>query len=656
MRLAQIRIQNFRSFDDETINLDPYTCLVGPNGTGKSTILTALNVFFRNASSAASSVSNLCKEDFHHQDTSRPARITLTFNDLSQEAKEDFKHYCRQDKLVVFSQAKWADSEGGAEVKQHGSRLVMQEFAPFFKASKEEAKVAELRVAYQKIRERWGELPEVTTKPDMTDALRKYEESHPELCELIEETNLFYGWSKGENLLAKHIQWAYVPAVKDAASEQEEGSKTALGVLLQRTVRARVDFETALKALRTTVEKAYEKIVDENKTLLEDLQNSIQKRLKEWASPNARLELKWHYEDDKTYSISEPLARASIGDEAFIGEIARLGHGMQRAFLVSLLQELAMSESTQRPTLLLGFEEPELYQHPPQAHHLAGLLEQIATDQSRNTQVVLTTHCPYFVSGRGFENIRMARKDPARHCTVIASSTFNEVEARIAEALGEKPISPSSLMAQIQQVLEPSQRELFFTSVAVLVEGQEDVAYISTYLRLIQKWDEFRRLGCSFVVAAGKSNLIRVLAIAESLSIPTFVVFDSDAHSVDQRTLERRRKDNNCILLLSGLRDADPLPKQTLWHDRLVMWKSTISIEVSTDFGGDPVWGAAKEATKCAQGFEAVPSPKNTLLIAATVENLWNEGRRSPNMQRLCEAILGYAAKVRMAPVQGSPS
>ena len=31
MKLRELRIQNFRSFKDETIQFDDYTCFVGPN-------------------------------------------------------------------------------------------------------------------------------------------------------------------------------------------------------------------------------------------------------------------------------------------------------------------------------------------------------------------------------------------------------------------------------------------------------------------------------------------------------------------------------------------------------------------------------------------------------------------------------------------------
>ena len=39
MRISSIRIENFRSFEDETLPLNNYACLVGPNGAGKATVL-----------------------------------------------------------------------------------------------------------------------------------------------------------------------------------------------------------------------------------------------------------------------------------------------------------------------------------------------------------------------------------------------------------------------------------------------------------------------------------------------------------------------------------------------------------------------------------------------------------------------------------------
>ncbi len=239
----------------------------------------------------------------------------------------------------------------------------------------------------------------------MTDALRKYEEEHPELCELIDDENSFYGFTKSAYLMDKHIQWVYVPAVKDASSEQQEGSKTALGQILECTVRAKVNFKTSIAELKRELEGRYKEIVDAERSTLHELQGSIQKRLQDWTNPGIRLSLDWHYDYEKSLVINQPLARVEIGEDDFMGAVARLGHGLQRSFLVSMLQELAGYDADAGPTLLLGFEEPELYQHPPQAQHFASLLERITS--GKNTQIIVTTHSPYFVTTKGFEGVRM---------------------------------------------------------------------------------------------------------------------------------------------------------------------------------------------------------------------------------------------------------
>lgn len=641
-----MRIENFRSFKDETINFDDYTCLVGPNGAGKSCILTALNVFFRNNASTVTNLQVLSDEDFHHKNTKTPIKITLTFVDLPEEAQHDLKHYYRQGELTVSAEADWNDASQCAEVKQYGARLVMEEFAPFFELGDSGAKVLELKDKYNEIRKAVPDLPASGSKPQMVSALRDYEEKHPGKCKLLPGSNQFYGWSKGANLLRKYIQWIYIPAVKDASTEQDEGSKTALGQLLERTIRTKVDFKEPIADLKNKLAKGYKEIVDKQQRALSVLEISIRQRLRDWANPSADVSLSWHYDPEKSLIVNEPTARAAIGEGSFVGEVARIGHGMQRAFIVSILQELATSNPEGTPTLLLGFEEPELYQHPPQAQHMATLLEDLSAEPKRNTQVIVSTHHPYFVSSKGFENIRAVRKKPEGQFSVVQSTTYEKVEQRLAEALGEKPTSPSSLMAKMAQIMQPSQKELFFTQVAILVEGIEDIAYISTQFQLNDKLTEFREYGCHFVIADGKTSLSRPLAIAKELNIPSFVVFDSDAHESDEKKRKRHEKDNSCILKLCGLDEFEPLSSETLWSENVVMWKSTITKIVPEDFGAG-IWEKAESEMRDSLGFRDGIKRKNNLLIAATLENLAKQGKTSPTLEKVCNHILAFARNSR---------
>src|ERR1044072_6370042 len=122
MRIKSIRIQNFRSFQDETVYLNRYSCLVGPNGAGKSAVLFALSVFFRDQGAAATDVTKLTDEDYFHKTTGDPVRITVTFDDLNTEARTELSDYVRQDALVVTAEAVFDPNTGFGQVKHFGQR------------------------------------------------------------------------------------------------------------------------------------------------------------------------------------------------------------------------------------------------------------------------------------------------------------------------------------------------------------------------------------------------------------------------------------------------------------------------------------------------------------------------------------------------------
>lgn len=105
MRLSSVRIQNLRSCCDVEVSFNDYTCLVGANGAGKSNILCALNIFFRQAENTSVDPNALVAEDFHNKNTAKPVTITVTFTDLDPEAQQDFADYVRQGKLVISSVA-----------------------------------------------------------------------------------------------------------------------------------------------------------------------------------------------------------------------------------------------------------------------------------------------------------------------------------------------------------------------------------------------------------------------------------------------------------------------------------------------------------------------------------------------------------------------
>jgi putative ATP-dependent endonuclease of the OLD family len=651
MKLSKIKIENFRCFEDETVLFNAYTCLVGANGSGKSTVLSALKVFFGDTPGATGDFLRLQKDDFHNRDSSRDIAITLTFADLEPEAEEEFKHYVRNGELIVSAVASWNELVNFAEVKRFGERLVMKSFAEFFRAEGDGKRVPELQTIYAKIRESYPTLPAPGTKPAMKSALNDFEANHPELCELARSDDLFYGFTGGSDRLKKFIEWVPVPAVKDASTEQLEAKKNALGVLLERTVRSKISFADKIKTLRTEVEKKYEQIISDNQGALKSLSDSLTAKLQEWAHPDALLALLWRNDPTKNISIQEPQAEVRAGERLFQGaSLAHFGHGLQRSFLLALLQELASCDDTRNPRLLLACEEPELYQHPPQARHLSSVLQKLS---DANSQVIVSTHSPHFIPGRGFEDVRILRQQAIDSQPCVRQASIGDVSDILAEARGEKTALPSGVELKIEQALQPVLNEMFFANVLILVEGPEDLGYIASYLTLTNRYDEFRRLGCHMVPTTGKGNMQYPLAIAKALEIPTFVIFDADGDKIERPDMKaKHQKDNIALLRLCGVTSPNPFPDAVFTTSSLVMWPKNIGFEVRNDFG-TPAWEELKNRVRENRQLIGAPDlEKNALFIGHILAAAHEKGVRSKVLDQLSNQIIAFALSVRAAPAK----
>jgi putative ATP-dependent endonuclease of OLD family len=638
MKIESVQIQNFRAFEDETISLPDYTCLVGPNGGGKSTILCALNVFFRETENAATDTVMLSIEDFHKKNTELPVVITVTFTDLSPAAQEDFRDYYRQGKLIVAAKAFYNAETKKAEVKQFGKRLGMKDFAPFFKAHNDGEPVASLREIYERIRTAIPELAEVRTKDGMRTALSEYETANPEKCSPLWSSDEFYGVSKGTNRLSKYVQWIYVPAVKNIPLEQNETKNSALGKLLARTVRLKLKFDDEIRALRSEAEKKYRAILGGHDGDLEELQKVLRDRLGVWAHPAATIKLLWQKEPGKTVEISAPTASAVPGEGAFEGDLARLGHGFQRSYLLALLEVLTSIGDGEIPTLILGCEEPELYQHPPQAKHMAAVLEELST---KDSQVIISTHSPYFITGSGFENVRLIRFDTTNNHSFCRFLTFGELANNIAAAGGTRPTKPEGMTAKLHQLLLPEMNEIFFTKNLVLVEGMEDLATITTWMTLIGQYETFRRKGIHIVQVRGKHNLIQALAVAQGLGIPAFTIFDGDNDCEDKHRAQHERDNKSLLSMLAG--DANiPFPTDTAWGYNYIMWSDNITAMMEREMTTDKYLEFKNQAESLfgqAGGLE-----KNALCVGTRLQLAFNAGTKPASLDRMCKTILDFCS------------
>lgn len=264
---------------------------------------------------------------------------------------------------------------------------------------------------------------------------------------------------------------------------------------------------------------------------------------------------------------------------------------------------------------------------------MASVLEQLSEG---NSQVLVCTHSPYFVTGKGFEDIRLIKKIDS-HATV-SKATYEQVSGKIAEASGKPFIKPSGRLAKVHQALQPALNEMFFTPRLVLVEGLEDIAYITTYLHLTGLWSMYRRCGCHIVAAEGKSSMVQPLSIALCLGIPTYTIFDADGH--DPKHKNNHEPDNLTLMRLCNTVKPEPFPEKTLWANGLTVWPSEIGNVVKEEIGEEN-WQKyaepARELFGAPGGLE-----KNSLFVAEVLSTAWDDGKKSCSLEQLCHVIVGW--------------
>jgi len=633
MKIESVRIQNFRTFKDETIFFDDYCCFVGPNGSGKSTVMNALNVFFRQYKDSKTDLSKLSIDDFHHKNVKEPISITITFKELSDQAKVDLADYVRQERLIVTVKAEFDEGTERAEVKQFGNRLGMTEFKVWFEAEKSKQPASELKKIFSDLQAKWPDITKATSKADMASSLNDFESLHQDLCSLIPSEDQFYGVSKGANRLAPHLQWVFVSASKDFSEEAEESKNSALGQLLSRAIRAKVNFSEKVTGLRDGLRQSYQEMLEEEQGVLSSISESLENKLKLWANPSATAKVLWKNDAEKSIKIEEPLAHIQIGEKGFESELARFGHGMQRSYLLTLLQELADIEDENAPTLVMAIEEPELYQHPPQARYLSEVLQDLANE---NSQIIVCSHSPYFIPGDDFHSVRLVREFGNPSCSNVTSLTYAELSKELTDA-GDKAVKETGMIAKLYPTLRPEISEMFFSRKLILVEGIEDVAYLTSYIQLMGKLSDFRRSGYHIIPVGGKNELLKPLAIAKLLNIEVFVVCDADTNKTRQDEINKHKKDNAAILHLLGHDKTENWPEVDISKPNLRMWKTNITDTVGPEFGED--WKKHEDQAAAYYG-NAGGLKKNPLAVSRALESAWNEGLKSTTLQELVDSLL----------------
>ena len=529
-------MKNFRCLKDVTLDCDPLAVLVGQNGAGKSCLLQALKLFYEpNA--------NYDESDFFANNTNEDISITVEFTKLTEKEKKLFSYYALGENLVVEKVLKYPPVKKNQ--KYFGWRLKNPEFEAFRQASGKGG----LTHAYNELKqnEKYKSFQPYTNKEEIENMLKVWESSHVQQCERSKDEGQFFGFKEvGESRLERYTRFILVPAVQDAAEEACEGKGSMITNILDLVVRSTLATKPEFVGLQERIQNEYGNLLDPMKIPeLQGLAGQLTSTLKDFV-PDSEVSLSW--EPKIGIDLPFPPADIRLLEDGYFSTVNHTGNGLQRAFILTMLQHLTLAQATQpteeegekeklpMPNLIIGIEEPELFQHPDRQRHFAKTLLKLSEKKiagvSENTQVIYCTHSPLLIDTERFDQIRIFRKVDVENGvpkqTQIAFSTLDDVAKLIERACGkpEGTFTGETLRQRLHAVMTPRMNEGFFSKLVVLVEGINDRALIlGTALALGY---DLESSGISVIECNGKRNMDRPLAIFKSLGITTYVVWDAD--------------------------------------------------------------------------------------------------------------------------------
>jgi len=646
MILTYVQVKNFRSILDETLSCDCLTVLVGRNGAGKSSFLRAMELFY-------DPVAKVVVEDFYAEDTNQDIEIALTYSDLEPEEREFFSAYIDNESLTVVRV--FSLLQGHRSGTYHGMRLQNPEFLDVRNAGSK----TDIRAKYNELREteKYSTLPSVRSADQALVELQNWESANPDACSRLKDDGQFFGFTGvGQGYLGRYTRFIRIPAVRDASEDATEKKGSCVTEIMNLVVRSVLARRQDVTSFKEETQAKYQDIMDPSKlTELTNLETQLSQTLKYYV-PDASVSLRWAELAD--IDIPMPQAHTKLLEDGYESSVQRTGHGLQRAFILTMLQHLVAarevgntaeentgsgeettgSEELHLPNLVLAIEEPELYQHPSRQRHLASILLQLAAGDVpgvvKKTQVIYSTHAPLFVGLDHFDQIRLLRKineeaDKPK-ITKVTSVKLDSVANDLWNLDGQRgdKYTAETLRPRMQAVMTPWMNEGFFADVAVMVEGEGDRAALLAAGSALGH--DFESMGICVIPCMGKNNMDRPTLVFKKLGIKTYLVWDNDRGAEHPKPEKNKR----LLQLVGAAQENWPVgvwDTHACFDDKL---EATLINEIEPE-----VFDYYLDKAKDEFRITKERALKNPFALRYIIEGCYSEGQHSSTLDSIVEKI-----------------
>ena len=528
MRIKTVKVENFRSLYQLEVPLSQFVCVVGHNNSGKSSLLIALSLL--------RSGTKLTPSDYY--DPSKDAAITAVIEGIDEDALNLLgeEHRDRIRALVLNSGltlVRRYSPDGTPSLRcvvnaPTEPRFQDEYVSDLVKGKKGPELRSTMAAVYPEVAD---QVEAMATQAACHELVAKMARNLPPESFSSHEIPLPTGIAN--SVVALLPEPIYIHAVNDISDQIKTKEAASFGKILKILLDLIAQTEQM-----TDVTNSFERL-NRMLNVVRSGGQTVDERMPEVRGVEATLHtyLKEQFRDVKLeIDIPPPDLRTILGaarifvDDGIRDVVETKGDGLKRAVTFALLRTYvdlhahmprasAESKAINNPRYLFLFEEPELYLHPEAQRILYDALVEISRDQ----QVCVSTHSPYFFSAHGTGTFIRLRKDRPALVGFPPASAAHPVDL----------LQDLSKRDAFQIICYEANSAAFFCRRIVLVEGDCDVIYLTHVARALNRAWDFDQRNIAVVRVGGKGNFGRYRKFFNCFDVDVRIIADLDA-IVDQ--------------------------------------------------------------------------------------------------------------------------
>lgn len=558
MYLHSIHIKGFRKLEDVQVTLSKTTFLIGPNNSGKSSILKAIELLL--------SDTKVCADDYYKSgnDESPVSEIELEgeFRGISSEiiGDKDWKGFTA-DRVLYYHDDINDKSDYRIFYKKIFSIDGKTKFLMKQRTATPKEKYASA-LKYKDLIDAGITFDELQIgEADISSSIKK----SGKYIDNLYQVSKFWDYTDDEkwfenpggfssNVISKLPKLLLIPPY-DKMDEYNEKKGTLFDILNELFEDVRKQSENYRKALEYLTQLEAEFNPQDSQTelgkMISEL-NTVIKGVFPSACINAQAQLTKADTLRPNYTIE-------LGSNINTRPLYQ-GSGQLRAAVFALLRYKAERDKKKNASdrdLIIGFEEPELYLHP----HAAYQMKEVIYELSSTNQIICTTHSPYMI-------------DLSKDC----SQVLNKLHIKNEKGIERVKVIPFNISPEFKELksedkdylkmllkIDDEVSKIFFSKKILIIEGDTEEVVIKQYISLLPKLQRDILLSeWSILKARGKAVIISVIKYLKAMNFKEIkVLHDSDKGNKDAEKFNTPIKEaldnnenlfsiDNCIEKLLG--------------------------------------------------------------------------------------------------------